>query len=76
MLSIEHHLSNRPRRGRRAYRRHHSLGGVLIRIQAKLGEDQAGSEWQDELNRRTEELDKGQVELVDGDEFLRRLRAI
>ncbi len=49
-------------------------------IQRKLGEDgddtAINEEWCDELNRRAKDIDEGRVDLVDGEDFLRRLRAV
>lgn len=49
-------------------------------IQRKLDEEDDGmvisAEWSDELNRRAKDIDEGRVELVDGEDFLRRLRAV
>jgi len=49
-------------------------------IQRKLGEEDddvvISAEWSDELDRRAKDIDEGRVELVDGEDFLRRLRAV
>ncbi|WP_367874863.1 addiction module protein [Luteolibacter sp. Populi] len=37
---------------------------------------EVSSEWNEELLRRTREIDEGKVQLIDGDDFLSRLRAI
>ena len=37
---------------------------------------EVGSEWNEELLRRTREIDEGEVQLIDGDDFLGRLRAV
>lgn len=48
-------------------------------IQQRLGEaanPEVDSEWTTEIQKRTTEIDDGTVELVDGEDFLARLRAI
>ena len=45
-------------------------------IRDRLDEDSASMEWRDEIAERAFEIDKGDVELVDGEDFLQRLRAV
>ncbi|MFK5923892.1 MAG: addiction module protein [Verrucomicrobiota bacterium] len=49
-------------------------------IQQKLEEGDidfaVSAEWSDELNRRASDIDEGRVELVEGEDFLSRLRAV
>ena len=47
-------------------------------IRERLGEDDLdlSDEWREELRNRVREIDEGQVELVDGDDFLGRLRDV
>ena len=49
-------------------------------IQRKFAEEDndtvISAEWSDELNRRAKDIDEGRVELVDGEDFLSRLRAV
>ena len=47
------------------------------RIQEYLGEDESFSGvWESEINSRAREIDEGRVELTDGEDFIRRLRAL
>ncbi len=47
------------------------------RIQAQLGDaSEVSAEWQEEIERRAKEIDKGEVKLVDGRDFLDRLNAV
>ncbi len=38
--------------------------------------DEVSEDWSNELHKRSQEIDEGKVELVEGDEFLKRLRAV
>lgn len=48
----------------------------FVRLVAPLDEQQVGSEWRAELYQRARDIDEGGVQLVDGADVLRRLRAI
>lgn len=43
---------------------------------APLEEDTLSAEWREEIRRRAAEIDAGKVTLIDGEDFLRRLRAV
>lgn len=45
-------------------------------IRDRLDEEGVSTEWRDEIVKRALEIDKGEVELVDGEDFLQRLRAV
>lgn len=45
-------------------------------IRDRLDEDSVSVEWRDVIAKRALEIDKGEVELVDGEDFLQRLRAV
>ena len=38
--------------------------------------DEVSERWSNELHKRSQEIDDGKVELVEGEEFLERLRAV
>jgi hypothetical protein len=48
----------------------------FVSLVAPVDESEVSQEWREELHRRAEDLDSGRVQLVDGDDFLRRLNAI
>ena len=37
---------------------------------------EVSEEWRQELTKRAQEIDEGKVELVDGEDFLERLKAV
>ncbi len=39
-------------------------------------EQEFGTEWREELYQRARDIDEGKVRLVEGEDFLRRLRAV
>lgn len=43
---------------------------------ASSREDEVSDEWKAELRSRADDIDSGRVQLVDGDDFLKRLRAL
>jgi hypothetical protein len=43
---------------------------------APVDDGDLSTEWLTELRSRADDIDSGRVKLVDGDDFLRRLRAI
>lgn len=43
---------------------------------ASSREDEVSDEWKAELRSRADDIDSGRVKLVDGDDFLKRLRAL
>lgn len=45
-------------------------------IRDRLNEDDVSDEWRNEIAQRALEIDNGEVELVDGEEFLQRLKGI
>ncbi len=46
-------------------------------IQDRLADEpEVSQEWSDELTQRAEDIDAGRVELIDGDDFLKRLEAV
>ena len=45
-------------------------------IRDRLDEISVSGEWRNEITKRAREVDEGEVELVDGDDFLQRLRAV
>jgi Putative addiction module component len=34
------------------------------------------TEWREEINQRARDIDEGRVQLIDGEDFLQRLRAV
>lgn len=48
----------------------------FVALVAPTNDEKIGAEWHEELNRRTLEIDRGNVELVEGEDFLQRLRAV
>ncbi len=49
------------------------------RLVAKLtseAENEVSAEWREEIAGRAREIDEGKVELINGDDFMRRMRAI
>ena len=47
----------------------------FVSLVAPSDDHEVSSEWNEELLRRTHEIDEGKVQLIDGDDFLSRLRA-
>lgn len=45
-------------------------------IRDRLNEDDVSDEWRNEIAKRALEIDNGEVELVDGEQFLQRLKEI
>ena len=45
-------------------------------VESDADVDAISSEWSEEVHRRAAEIDNGSVELIDGDDFLARLRAV
>ncbi|MAS95658.1 MAG: hypothetical protein CMO55_20855 [Verrucomicrobiales bacterium] len=43
---------------------------------ATLDDEQLSPEWKEEIDRRAKEIDEGTVELIDGEDFLNRLRNV
>ncbi len=39
-------------------------------------EAEVSTEWRSEINQRARDIDEGRVQLVDGEDFLRRLKAV
>lgn len=48
----------------------------FVGLVAPLDEREIGDDWLEELRTRAADIDEGRVSLVDGDQFLERLRAI
>jgi PHD/YefM family antitoxin component YafN of YafNO toxin-antitoxin module len=40
------------------------------------GEVEISEEWREELRTRASDIDEGRVELIDGEDFLKRLRVV
>lgn len=50
---------------------------LIEKLQASLQEDTSlNSEWVDEIDKRADDIDSGRVNLLDGDECMRRFNAI
>lgn len=49
-------------------------------LQERLADEESGDtvspEWTEEIANRAREIDQGEVELTDGDDFLKRLEAV
>ena len=43
---------------------------------APIDDSEVSQEWVAELNSRADDIDSGRVKLIDGEDFMRRLRAI
>ena len=48
----------------------------FITLVIPVDEWEFGMEWREELYQRARDIDEGKVRLVEGEEFLRRLRAV
>ena len=48
----------------------------FVGLVVPLDERTISKEWLEELRSRAADIDQGRVSLVDGDDFLRRLRAV
>jgi len=48
----------------------------FLDLVAPIDHSEVSEEWREELRNRAEEIDSGRVQLVDGEDFLRRLDAI
>ena len=48
----------------------------FVGLVAPLDEREISEEWLEELRSRAADIEQGRVSLVDGDDFLRRLRAV
>ena len=48
----------------------------FARLVAPVDESEVSQEWRKELHSRADDIDSGRVQLVDGEDFLRRLDAI
>jgi PHD/YefM family antitoxin component YafN of YafNO toxin-antitoxin module len=45
-------------------------------IRDRLADEDISLEWSEAIGKRADEIDKGEVELIDGEDFLQRLRAV
>jgi hypothetical protein len=48
----------------------------FVTLVAPIDESEVSEEWSKELHSRADDIDSGRVQLIDGEDFLRRLRAI
>ena len=48
----------------------------FVSLVAPVDASAVSEEWLKELHKRANDIDAGRVQLVDGDDFLRRLRAV
>lgn len=48
----------------------------FVTLVAPSEEEEVSAEWREELHQRARDIDEGRVQLIDGEDFLRRLRAI
>ena len=48
----------------------------FVSLVAPVDENEVSQEWCEELRNRADDIDSGRVQLVDGEDVLRRLRAI
>jgi Putative addiction module component len=48
----------------------------FIEIQDRLDQDLISAQWREEIATRAREIDNGKVQLVDGHDFLQRLRGV
>ena len=48
----------------------------FVRLVAPVDESEVSREWCEELHSRADDIDSGRVKLIDGEDFLRRLRAL
>ena len=49
---------------------------AFVSLVAPVDEEEVSAEWRAELHQRARDIDEGRVQLIDGEDFLRRLRAI
>jgi hypothetical protein len=48
----------------------------FVALVAPSDDEEVSQEWLKELDSRADDIDSGRVQLIDGDDFLRRLRAV
>ena len=48
----------------------------FVALVASSGAEEVSKEWLEELDSRADDIDSGRVQLVDGEDVIRRLRAI
>jgi hypothetical protein len=48
----------------------------FVSLMAPIDEREVSAEWREELHQRARDIDEGRIGLIDGEDFLSRLRSV